>query len=776
MLTTYIKIIIRNVAKYKLHSFINIVGLAIGMASAILIFLWIQDELSYDQFHKNKNELYRVVRTNETQTYFTYNLPGALASTLKTDYPEITNATNYCDLHDIKLSNGEHGFYSALRFVDPAFFEMFTFPLKSGEFFTMSSNPNSIVITENLARKLFGNENAIGKAISMDDSQELSVIGVLENIPANSHIEFDGLLPMTMAPEDALVWTNNWPYTYIQLQKNVHPELATEKIRAVLQQHKQNSHEVLFLQPLSETYLHSFHNLSGRSRIIYIYIFGALAIVVLFTACINFINLFTAYSERRAKEIGIKKVVGSSRKQLIAQFLNEAIVFVLIALLVALIFVQLTLPHFNTLTDKQLGMTLSFRTLLMLIGITIVTGLTAGFYPALVMSAQRPISVLHSRAKKSFKQSYLRKTLIVIQFVFSVFLIVSVLVITHQMNYLQNRDLGFNKEHILVLKMRGKIDSNSNMLRNELLKNPHILKVATSVNPMERRRSDGMLQYGADRQINIGFNFVDCDFQETMEIEMAYGHFFSEKFQSDLKNGAVINEAAMRALELDDPIGKTVIRHLNSAQTDEYTIIGVTKDFNSESLHREIRPLMLVYSRSGNFMYVRIGPDNIPQTIRYIERTITNLIPDEPFSYQFLDDTIDSLYRSEQVMSKLTLYITFLAIFVSGLGLLGLVAFTTIQRKKEIGIRKALGASVGSIIGMLTKDLVKWVVMANIIAWPLAYYSLNQWLQNFAFRINMSLWMFVLAGLSALMIAFFTIGWQTVRAALANPIESLHYE
>ncbi len=769
----FLKSMIRNMAKNRPFTFINLAGLAIGIACAFYILLWVQDELSFDQFHTHKNDLYRIVRTNENESYYTYHVPGALADALKSDYPEITNATNYCRLPATKLSKDMKGFYSDLRFVDAAFFQMFDFPLKSGAWFTDTGNPQSIVISEDLAQKLFGDENAVGNTITMDDSQELLITGVMANCPANSHIQFDGLLPMQLAPESARIWTNNWPYTYIQLDPHASQETVINKIGRTLQRYKHNSKDIITLQSLVSAHLHSYQD---TSRMTYVFIFSALGIVVLITACINFINLVTAQSDRRAKEISIKKVVGSSQKQLTLQFLFETIVYVAIATCMAIVLVQLALPHMNHLTAKQIHLQFGPQTITMLLGIVLITGTIAGLYPAIVLSSQQPISVLRNRSKKAFKHSCLRKGLIVLQYVFSVFLIISVLVFRQQLNHLQNKNLGFNKEHVLVLNTRGEIAVNSIMIRNELLKYPDIRQITVSVNPIEKRKSDGLVKYGVDKKINCAFNYVDSDFQKTLQIDMAYGHFFSDIFQSELGSGAVINESAMRALGIEDPVGKMIVRQRSSAHSETFTIIGVMKDFHNESLHQKIRPLMMMHSPQGQYMYLRVAPGHLTATINHIEKTIKTLIPNEPFSYQFLDENIRRFYHSEKIMSRLTLYITFLAVFISALGLLGLVTFSVAQRTKEIGIRKILGSSNTNVMKLLTKEYLKLIVIANIIAWPIAWYVMNKWLQNFAYRTELTLLPFVLSGILALLIALFTVSWQVTRAATANPVKSLRHE
>ena len=760
--------------KNKEYSFINIVGLGIGLTCAILIALWIQDELNYDTFHKNKNELYRVVRTNTQQSWFTYHVPGSLAEALKGDFPEIVNATAFCPFPDAKISTGLTAFYSDLKYVDPGFFDMFTFKLLGGEVFTEASPSHSIVITETLARKLFGASDPVGKTVIFNDQEEFQITGVLENVPRNSHLAFDCLIPMEMAPKSARIWGNNWPSVYVQLQPGTLSQTVNQKIARVIQLHKAQSEDLVQLQPLLDYHL---HNLAEKSRVTVLYVFAALAVVVLFTACINFINLYTAYSERRAREIGVKKVLGSSRGQLVRQFLSESLLYAFLALALSILIVKLLLPQFNSLTQKNLSLIFDTQTFLVLFATCLLTGLVSGIYPAVVLSFQKPASVLKSVSHKSFRNSALRKILIVAQFVFSIFLIIAVLVITNQLKFIQNKNLGFDKEHVLVVKMRGEINEHAEALKNELLKNPDIERIAVSENPLEQWKSDGLVQCGNSGYVNAGFNWVDSDIQKTLGLEMIEGRFFSTDFQSDLKSGVVINEAAAERLGIDGPaVGKTITISRSSNSQDVYRIIGVIRDYHTESLHQSVRPFVLMHSPAGFFMYVRVSPEHMARTIGFIEAQVKAMIPDEPFAYRFLDEDINALYQSEQVLRRLVSYATFLAIMISSLGLLGLVAFMTAQRTREIGIRKVLGASSAGIVSMLTSDMLQWVILANGIGWPAAWFVMRQWLSNFAYRIDLTIWPFLIAGVSVLFIALVTVGFQTIQAALANPIKALRYE
>jgi putative ABC transport system permease protein len=802
MFKNYMKITFRNMKRHKGFSLINISGLAIGMACAILILLWIQYELSFDRFHANTGQLYQAVYKFEDQEVYGRYLPGPLAALLKEDYPDIVNSTSYKPWEK-KISFGNKSFFGTGSYVDPSFFDMFTFPFVKGDPKTAFSEPLSVVVTEDLAGRLFGKEDPMGKTLTyfaFSQGTDLKVTGVIANIPRNSHIQFDFLIPYRIGYDWMKTWSNNAVHTYVLLHEGSSWQDVSDKISGVLNEHIPNSKikTNLYLYPLPKLHLYA---LEGGGLIIYVYIFTAMALIVLLIACINFMNLSTARSEKRFKEIGIKKVVGSSRPQLVRQFLSEAVVLSFLALFLALLMVKWFLPSINAMLGIELKVLYSWFFVLILLGMAFLTGLASGSYPAFFLSTIQPAAILkgnlssmivlkrkgRGKSASSQKGSFLRKVLVVAQFSLSIFFIVCVLGIQKQLSFIRNRDLGFDKEHVVVVQAEGDLKLKSHTIRNELLENPDIQNVtfsAFSLTDWESSISGRDLNWtgkNSDKDFLLGNNYVDYDYCDTFDMKMVEGRFFSKEFGTDASDACVVNEAALRAMELDEPIGKQIAWSSGLPHENRRTIVGVIEDFNTQSLHREIRPFVLMPIENfqqymSNFMCIKLKSDDIPGSLSLIERTIRKLVPDDPFIYHFLDEKIDSLYRTEQLTGKLTRYITFLAIFISSLGLFGLASFSVERRTKEIGVRKVLGASVPKIILLLTKDFSKWVVLANIIAWPVAWFAMNTWLKNFAYRTTIGVWIFLFSASLALVIALFVICFQSLKAALANPADSLRYE
>ncbi len=802
MLKNYLKITFRNMKRHKGFSLINISGLAIGMACAILILLWIQHELSFDRFHANAGQLYQAVYKFEDQEVYGTYLPGPLADLLKEEYPEIIDATTYKPWEK-KISSGTKSFFGTGSYVDPSFFDMFSFPFVQGDPETAFSDPLSVVVTEDLAVRLFGEEDPLGKTLTyyaFSRGTDLKVTGVIANIPRNSHIQFDFLIPYKIGYDWMQTWSNNAVHTYVLLHENSSWQDVSDKISGVLNEHIPDSkiRTDLYLYPLQKIHLHA---LEGGGLITYIYIFSAMALVVLLIACINFMNLSTARSEKRFREIGIKKVVGSSRPQLIRQFLSEAVMLSFLALVLAVLIVQWFLPSINAMLGFELKIPYSSSFVLILLGMALLTGFVAGSYPAFFLSAVQPAAILKGqipamivlkkkRGRKSTshqKGSFLRKILVVTQFSLSIFFIICVSGIQKQLTYIRNRDLGFDKEHIVVIQAEGDLKQKSQIIRNELLENPDIQNVtfsAFSLTDWESSVSGRDMNWTgkmADKDFLLGNNYVDYDYCDTFEMKMAEGRFFSKEFTTDASEACVVNEAAVRAMEMDEPLGKQIVWSVGLPYENRKTIVGVIEDFNTQSLHREIRPFVLMPIENlrqymSNYVCIKLKSVDIPSTLAAIENTIRSFVPDDPFLYHFLDEKIDSLYRTEQLTGKLTRNITFLAIFISCLGLFGLASFSVERRTKEIGVRKVLGASASKIILLLTKDFSKWVLLANIIAWPVAWFAMNGWLENFAYRTTIGIWIFLFSALMALVIALSVICIQSVKAALANPADSLRYE
>jgi putative ABC transport system permease protein len=774
-----LKAALRNLRRYKIYSLINISGLAIGLACAILIFVWARDELSYDRFHENIDDLYMVAFTTEDRTFHGDAHPSPLAEFLEDEYPEIIHATHISPI-GLKLSHENNSLRSSGKFVHPAFFEMFSFPIISGDSEDPLSNPMSIVLTEKLAAILFGKEDPIGKSVNLEDRHDFIVSAVIQNPPSNSDIQFDYLLSAEVSPNMSYNWEMKCAPTFVQLQKGTSHEEVSARIVDVYNDHNPGCYKNnLYLQPFKDRHLHA---LGGGGRITYVYVFSAMALVILLIACINFMNLSTARSEKRFREIGIKKVVGSSRLTLVRQFLGESILLALVALIFALIIAELLLPSINNLLGRQLTLNLTGVTIPILLGITILTGIISGSYPAFYLSSLKPVNVLKNQLQfKGPGKSRLspRKLLVVLQFSLSIFFIVCAAVIHNQLEYIKSKDLGFNKEHIVMLNLQGEMPAYTSTLKTELLKNPNIESVTISANELFRWSSSSGIDWEGkqtDKVFDVGYNWVDYDYLKTFKLKLKEGRFFSEEFSTDRSEAIVVNEAAIKAMGLENPIGKKVIRMPGSTYEDTRTIIGVVRDFHTESLHGDIRPFMLMLTGTSSYMCIRVKPDNIPATLGFIQGKVREFVPSDPFEYRFLDDDFDALYRTEQVTGKLTIYVTILAIFVSCLGLTGLAMFTAERRTREIGIRKVLGSSVSAIVLLLSREFARWVLLANLIAWPLAYLVMKRWLENFAYSINLSWQVFLFSGLVALAIALITVIFQSARAALANPVDSLRQE
>ena len=774
MLKNYLKIAFRNLTNNKTFSFINIVGLAVGIACAVLIMLWVQYELSFDKFHKNADRLYKVGFTTEQKDYYGFYQPGPLAEYLKDNFPEIELSTNYAETQ-LKLSRETKGFFCNGSIVSPDFFKMFSFQLNEGNPGTVLNAPNSIVISRSLAQKIFGQANPVGKPIKLNDQTELVVSGVYSDVPKTSSLQFDFLLSSLNAPGYMKMWDRKSVNTYVLLQKNASFDEVNKKIYNVMNEHNPEWKNILYLFPVTKSHL---YEPGGTGKIIYVYIFSLFGILVLIVACINFMNLSTARSEKRMKEIGIKKTVGSSRIELVKQFMTETLFFSFISLAIGIFLIELILPYLNNILDTNMTMDFSGKSILVILGITLITGLIAGSYPAIYLSSFSPISILNKRVLKGEKRSFtLRRVLVIAQFSFSIFIITCVLLISEQLDFVQSKNLGFNKNQVLMINTRGALQQDVSVVKEELLKLPSVQSATVSATNLTdfAGAGTGPIDWEgktSTKVLEVGFNFVDDDFAKTFQIKMSEGRFFSKDYSTDMSEAFVINESTAKAMGIKDPLNKNITTWFGR----KGKIIGVIKDFNTESLRSELSPVVLMPTEAANYLCLRISSKDISTTIKSIKSKIKEIVPDDPFGYSFLDKEIDKLYKTEQTTGKLSTFIAVIAIFISCLGLLGLVSFSSERRTKEIGIRKVLGATVTDVLVTLTKDFTKWILFANIIACPIAYYFMNKWLEDFAYRIDISWWSFVLSGGIALVIALATISFQAVKAATANPIKSLRYE
>jgi len=774
MLKNYIKTALRNIKKYKLYSFINIAGLAVGMACCILIFLWIQDEVSYDRFHDNKDRLYRVVSRLEGE--WTSTSPWAINDVLKRDFPEIVRSTRFRTFHFL-TRHKENSFYEDVGFVDPDFLHMFSFPLLQGDPDTALSSKESVLITEETAQKYFRNQDPLGKILNVNNDTDLKVTGILKDVPLNSTIQFDMLASVEILGEERLQTWALETQAFVMLEKNVSLKDLRSKISGTTMKYDkriENKTVINDLQPISRMHLFGLNEQGG---ILYIYIFSAIAVIILLIACINFINLTTAKSGNRAVEVGMRKVIGARRSHLIKQFFGEAVFISFIAFTLAMLLVSLFLSSFNHLTQKQLTFdpTQNITLILILLGIAFFTGIASGSYPALLFSSFTPIQALKESGSLSFKSPVLRRVLVIFQFTVAVGLIFSSIILQRQMNYIRNKDLGFNRNHVLRLPMNQDIQKHFEAFKQRLDSNSDILNITSASNtPLSIGNINPVHWEGRspDQYEVINFAAVDYDYFKTFQMDFAEGRSFSRDFATDEQN-YIINEAAVRFTELESPIGK-----LFSIWKREGRIIGVVKDFHSRSLHEEIRPVVftLTHNWPHNYIFIRINPEKTTSALGSIESSWNQFAADYPFEYDFLDDIFDRQYQSDQRMGSIINDFTFLAIFLSCLGLFGLASYMAERRTKEIGIRKVLGATVSSVAFMLSKDFTRWVLIANAIAWPTAWYVMSQWMQNYAYRIHIRWWMFLLAGGLALFIALLTVGYHSVRAATANPADSLRYE
>ncbi|MFQ5824979.1 MAG: ABC transporter permease [bacterium] len=789
MFKNYLKIALRNIKRQKVYSFINIAGLAIGMACTILILLWVQDELSYDRFHENANEIYRIIG-NFGGTLIPAG-PGPLAGFLKEEIPEIINATRLYPASGVFVHQG-HKFRESGLYVEPEFLKIFTFPMVKGDPKSALNDLGSIVMTEDMAKKYFGDGDPMGKFLKQDNQFDVKVTGVIKNIPHNSslNLKFDYLQSFDIVKfwkqPDSWMGSSDFQ-AYVLLAKNSALEVVNQKITDLRKRHFSTTGYNFFLQPLTRMHLYSdFKFDAPHGDIKYVTIFTLVAFFVLVTACINFMNLATARFSKRAKEVGLRKVVGANRRQLIKQFIGESIAFSFVALPFTFLLVELVLPGFKNLSAKPLAVNYSdYRFLLGALGLALFTGFISGSYPALFLSSFKPVTILkglplqssltHSGSKVGF-----RKILVVVQFALSIMVIIGTMVVSKQVNYLRNKRLGFDKENLIYVWADKDLAKVYESMKHELLQSPRI-KSVTASNEMITALGTmiGDVQWEgqkANQRVKFQIIKVNDDYLDTYKMEMAEGRFYSRVFATDATQAFVVNETAVEAMEMRSPIGKRL-----KAYGRDGRIIGVVKDFHFRSLHDKINPLILnlgTFGKEYDFFHltVRINPGNIPETLKFIEGVWQKHVPESPFEYHFLDETLDKLYTTEQRLGKIFGYLTFLTIFVSCLGLFGLATFLAEQKTKEIGIRKVLGSSVTGIVVLLSKVFMKWVLISNVIAWPIAYLAMKKWLQNFAYQVNIEFWTFVFSGLTALIIALMTVSYQSVKAALVNPVEALRYE
>ena len=779
MLKNYLKIALRNIKRHKGYSFINIFGLAVGMACCIIVLLWMRDEFSYDRFYNNGDRLYRLYQKDRSPTgsiYYNINHPVALAPELESKYTGIEKASRYWARTWGIGMEGNH-FNQKVVLVDVAFPDMFDIRFIRGNSKTALSDPFSIVLSETMAMKHFGNEDPLGKTIQVEDWYDAQITGIIQDFPHHSHIEFDCVVPFHLLAEFGYQtddWGNNNYNTYVLLDKNAETNTVGNGISGVIKEHVQRADVTLHMQPVTDIHLKTP---GGGGLITTIYIFSCMAVLILLIACINYMNLTTARSVQRAREIGIRQVVGAKRSQLISQLLGESVFAVFIAILLSIVLVVLLLPALNHLFGKQIHIEFSVNLVLQIVAITLITGVVSGIYPAVAFSSLSTIRVLKGNMSLNKKNS-LRRLLVVVQFSLSVFLIIGTITVYRQIDFMQNLDLGYNQEDIISLRLRGEPRRQYHAFKNELMKYPGIVSLTRVNIPPYREYSSyaerSVWWEGLDKEYGIGLNVmgVDADFIDTFGLEMKYGRFFSESHPSGSDNLFVLNERAVQEMDLNSPVGM----QMSVGGDNRGTVIGVIRDFHFSSLHNALKPLILRQNWSLGYICIRIRPADINGTIRYIQKTIKTIAPNYSFDFEFLDDQIKEQYQTELSMRSISNIVASLAILISCMGLLGLVSFITEQKTKEIGIRKVIGSTITGIVTLLIQEFMKWILIANVISWPLAYYGVHRWLQNFAYRIDVTIEFFFLSTGISLLVALLTVSYHSIKAARANPVDSLRYE
>jgi len=791
MIKNYLLTALRNILRQKSFSFINIFGLALGLACTLLILLWVQDEISYDRFHKNLDQLYRVVEDQyySGATYHVTVTPYPSGPVWAEKIPEIKEAVRLQWTGGMLFRYEDKAFYEGgMRAVDSNFFQVFTFPLIKGDPETVLLEPFSMVLTEEMAEKYFGEDDPVGKSLQVND-YHFRISGVAEDVPDNSTIGFDFLVPWDFLKTiDRYTdhWGSNSINTYVRLEENANPGPVDEKLTAVYKENREDGTTDFMLESFKRQHLFTYWGYQTKpSGIQYVYIFSIIAVFVLLVACINFMNLSTAKASVRAKEIGIRKVVGAKRKNLIRQFYGESLILTIIAILFAVILLGAFLGVFNKLSGKEI----SFEVLLdkyFLLGIfiiTLITAFIAGSYPALLLSSFKPIVVMKGEREGGVKKGTLRKILVVFQFTVSIFLIIGTGAVYNQLGYMRNKYLGYEKEHLVYIPMRGEISNAYERIKGEFGKSPHVVSItATRQAPTNfGSNSSGANWPGKDPELRtlITTNGVDFGFVETMKIEMADGRDFNKEYVSDMTDTStyegvfLINETTAKIIDRDTIIGL----HFNFMSVNG-PIIGVLKDFHYHSVNNEIMPLAMVIAPVSwlNYILFRIEPGDITRTMNDLEKIWKEVLPGYPFEYTFVEEELEERYRGQEVMGILLKYFAIVAIAVACLGLFGLASFTAEQRTKEFGIRKAMGANGKGLIMLISRQFTFLVMISIVLGCPIAWYLMNMWLQDFAYRAKLYWWIFALAAIFSLVIALISVIYQAIKVSRTNPAESLRYE
>lgn len=802
MLKNYIKTAYRSLLKNKGFTAINVLGLSVGLATCLLIVFYVMDELSYDKYNIKADRIYRVSLkaglNGHAGAYSTSEAP--LKDALKDNFPEIEKATRLIDKDGLFISpqtfsvrkGNENVQEKKVVFTESSLFDVFTLPMISGEPVRSLDEPHSAVITESTAKKYFNKTDVVGQMLTINDTSVYKITGVIKDIPTQSHFNYDFFLSFSTLPESKIT---SWGYSGVHNYLLLKPGTDVQKLAArIAQLQIKNSpappktwtangnYFRTVLTPLLDIHLKSKYEyeLEKGGSIQYVYIFSVIAIFILLIACVNFMNLSTARSSNRAKEVGVRKVLGSAKSSLIAQFLTESTLVTLVSTIIAVMIAILLMPLFNQMAGKQLSFNLQSLTWLMpsIVLSVVIIGFMAGSYPAFFLSAFQPIDVLKGKLSAGLKGGFLRSFLVVFQFSISIFLIIGTLVIYNQLSFIQNKNLGFDRSQVLVIKNTNVLGKQAKILKQELKQLSGVNNV--SMSPYQPTGED-RLKTGLfpDRTIDVKkdvlseFWSADDEYVSTMGFKLIAGRNFSKLLASD-SSAIIVNESLVRKFGWKDPLNKHIFR--NSVGLQEFHVIGVVKDFNFESLRSEISPLALTYAEDNGAINVRLHTSNLSGLMTQIENKWKEFSPNQQFSYSFMDADFDSTYRTEHRVGTLFISFSTLAILIACLGLFGLAAYAAEQRNKEIGIRKVLGATVSGIVGMLSMDFIKLVLIAIVIASPLAWWVMSRWLQDFAYRTEMHWWILAIAGITAILIAFFTISFQSIKAAIANPVKSLRSE
>jgi putative ABC transport system permease protein len=806
MLRNFVKTAYRSLLINKGFTLINILGLALGLTACLLIIFYVFDELSYDRFNIKSNRIYRVnedLKLGDNKVQYAVAMPP-LAQALKNDFPEVENTVRIRRAGGFHIQKVNEQFQeNNVFFADPSLFDVFTLPMLYGNAKQALTEPNSVVLTASAAKKYFSKLNVVGQKLIVDDNKALAITGVIKDLPKQSHFQADFLVSMaTWADSRSVEWLRSDYNTYVLLREGADykkleaqfPQLLRKYAGGQMQSElnmsidafeKSGSFFRMNMMRLTDIHLHS--NLTGElgtnGNVQYVYIFSAIALFILLIACVNFMNLSTARSSNRAREVGIRKVLGSSRGYLISQYLTESVLVTFVATLTAVVLAYMLLPGFNQLAGKNLELNAHiFHWLIPVLLVTILSiGFLAGSYPALFLSAFKPIDVLKGTLSTGFKGGRLRSILVVVQFSISIFLIIGTIVIYNQLNYIQTRDLGYNRNQVLVIQNAYELGNHAKTFKQEVKQLPGVLNATlTEFLPTSPSRNTSIFNKEAapdpKKALFPQTWSIDEDYINTLDMKLALGRSFSATMPTD-SSGIIINETAAKFLGFKDPLNKTLFRSSGGEHPSykPYQIIGVIKDFNFSSFRENISPVVMVLDQDHGSLSVRVNTANIPALLKQIEQK-WKLLSSTHFQYSFMDADFEASYRSEQRVGHIFIVFTSLAIIIACLGLFGLAAYAAEQRTREIGIRKVLGASVTTIVRMLSKDFIKLVIISIVIASPLAWLCMHKWLQDFAYRIQIAWWIPVLAGVTAIVIAFITVSFQSAKAAVANPVDSLRSE